>query len=46
MADPDCLDLESLAGMADLASRQDLESPGRVLPEVCLRNVAVRKAWL
>ena len=45
LADLVFLDLESPAGMADPVSRQDLENPGPGLPEVCLQNVAARKAW-
>ena len=45
MADLEFLDLESLAGMVDPVSRQDLVSPGPGLSALCLRSVAARKAW-
>ena len=44
MADLEFLDLESLAGMVDPVSRQDLVSPGPGLSALCLRSVAARKA--
>lgn len=45
MADLVFLDRESLAGMEDPGSRQDLEIPGLGLPEAGLQSVAARKAW-
>ena len=45
LADPVLLDLESLAGMADPWSRQDLEIPGLGIPVAFPRNMVVRKVW-